>query len=75
MATLIMDLDGLTCDMCVKHIIEDLTELEGVDLVEITRGEGQFAAALVNGSDLPTDEVLTETVQDAGNYRVLAINR
>ena len=75
MATLTMDLDGLTCGMCVKHITEDLTDLEGIDNVEVVRGEGMSAVATVTGDAIPEDDVLTETVQDAGNYSVLKINR
>ncbi len=74
MATLTMNLDGLTCDMCVKHITADLSDLSGVERVEVVRDEGR-GVATVTGEGLPSDQVLTETVQDAGNYRVVSINR
>ena len=69
MATLTMNLDGLTCDMCVKHITADLSDLAGVE-----RDEGRGVATVI-GESLPSDQVLTETVQDAGNYRVVSIDR
>ncbi|MCI6583507.1 MAG: heavy metal-associated domain-containing protein [Mobiluncus porci] len=75
MATLKMNLDGLTCGMCVKHITEDLSQLDGISKVEVVRGEGKSAVATVTGDAIPADDVLTETVQDAGDYSVLAINR
>lgn len=74
MATLTMNLDGLTCDMCVKHITADLSDLAGVERVEVVRDESR-GVATVTGECLPSDQILTETVQDAGNYRVVSINR
>ncbi|EFM46874.1 heavy-metal-associated domain-containing protein [Mobiluncus mulieris] len=75
MARVTLKLWGLTCDKCVQHVTEDLSELEGVDSVEITRGEDKSGTAVVTGAAIPADEVLIETVKGAGDYTVEAIER
>lgn len=75
MTTVTLKLRGLNCDKCVRHVTEDLSELEGVDSVEITRGEDKSGTAVVTGADIPADEVLIEAVKGAGDYTVETIER
>lgn len=75
MARVTLKLWGLTCDKCVQHVTEDLSELEGISQVKVTRGEDKSGTAVVTGADIPADEVLIETVKGAGDYTVEAIER
>lgn len=75
MATVTLRLQGLTCDNCVKHIMGDLHELDGIDSVEVTREADKSGVAIVTGESLPSDEVLVETVKGAGDYTVTGIER
>lgn len=75
MTSVKMNLDGLTCEMCVKHITTDLSELDGIERVEVLRGDGSSAVVTITGTRIPADDVLVQTVEDAGDYSVLAINR
>lgn len=75
MAKVTLKLHGLTCDNCVKHIMGDLHELDGIDSVEVTREADKTGVAIVTGENLPADEVLIETVAGAGDYTVTGIER
>ena len=35
MKTMILDVEGMSCQNCVKHVTEALSELSGVDGVEV----------------------------------------
>ncbi|MCU9967902.1 heavy-metal-associated domain-containing protein [Mobiluncus mulieris] len=75
MARVTLKLRGLTCDKCVQHVTEDLSELEGISQVKVTRDEDKSGTAVVTGAAIPADEVLIETVKSAGDYTVEAIER
>lgn len=75
MSSITMNLKGLTCDNCVRHVTEDLSDLAGVDAVEVTRSPDTTAVAVVSGTALPDDQTLSEAVADAGNYQVVSIIR
>jgi len=59
--------EGMMCPMCKAHVEKALNGLEGVACVV----DLEAKTATVTGS-LPSDEVLTQTVTDAG-YKVIEI--
>lgn len=75
MAKVTLKLRGLNCDKCVQHVTEDLSDLEGVDSVEVSREADKSGVAVVTGQAIPADEVLVEAVKGAGDYTVEAIER
>jgi len=59
--TIRLDIEGMTCNHCVKHVREALESVEGVERVDVTLEPGQ---AVVTGSAAP--ESLLQAVKDSG---------
>jgi len=61
--TTLLAIDGMTCGSCVRHVQQALTDLDGVQSVDVQFSHKQ--ALVVHGSDVPVGELL-QAVGDAG---------
>ncbi|CAI9404494.1 MULTISPECIES: heavy-metal-associated domain-containing protein [Aestuariimicrobium] len=60
---------GMTCGNCVKHVTEEVSEVEGVTSVNVELDGG----SMIVESDQPLDfEAVKAAVSEAGNYAVSA---
>ncbi|SDL09529.1 heavy-metal-associated domain-containing protein [Tessaracoccus oleiagri] len=60
---------GMTCGHCVKSVTEEVSEIEGVNDVQVTLDGGQMVVT----SEAPVAfESIEEAVKEAGNYTVAA---
>lgn len=62
MSKLSLNIEGMTCQNCVRHVKEALEELPGVNDVQVNLEENN---ALVEGNDL-SEAALSEAVSEAG---------
>lgn len=60
----LLQVDGMTCQSCVRHVEAALCKLEGVDKVDVKLREGTVLVKH-NGESAPFD-VLVEALHDAG---------
>lgn len=61
---IIIDIDGMTCAACERHVAEALMVLDGVSAATASHSEGQ---AVVTADPLvATPEILREAVREAG---------
>ena len=58
--------EGMTCEHCVRSVTEEVSEVAGVESVDVELASGRLA---VTGD--PSDEAVREAVADAG-YAVRA---
>lgn len=63
-----INIEGMSCGHCVKHVNNALTDVDGVKSVDVNL-EGKFALVEVEGA---TNEALKFAIEDAG-YEVLGI--
>jgi copper chaperone len=63
-----INIEGMSCNHCVMHVKNALSEVEGVKLVEVNL-QGKYAIVEFEGT---TDEALKFAVEDAG-YEVISI--
>ncbi|MDP9806483.1 copper chaperone CopZ [Trueperella bonasi] len=75
MAHIQLRIDGMTCDNCVAHVSEELTELDGVADVLITLNTSGTSEVQVVTDGEVTDEQLREAVDEAGEYHIVDIVR
>lgn len=66
-SSIILNIEGMMCLHCVRHVTETLTKIEGVESVEVSLENNN---AIVKGT--PDREVLRQAVEKAG-YKVLSI--
>ena len=60
---------GMTCGHCVKHVTEEVSQLDGVEKVEVILDGGKVT--ITSATEIPFEEV-SEAVVEAGNYTVAA---
>ncbi|WP_022917894.1 heavy-metal-associated domain-containing protein [Ruania albidiflava] len=72
MTTTVIDVQGMTCGNCVKHVTEELTGLTGVSSVEVDLNAGGISPVTVTSTDPLDEATLREAVDEAG-YEVTAI--
>ncbi|MGE5606489.1 MAG: heavy-metal-associated domain-containing protein [Bacteroidota bacterium] len=65
-----INIEGMSCGHCVKHVEEALKEVAGVGAVQV---DLQGKKAVVEISDTVTDEQLKAAVEEVG-YDVTGIN-
>ena len=65
----VMNIEGMVCGNCVKHVDKALREIEGITQVEVSL-EKKMAQVQLN-QDVP-DDVLKTAVEEAG-YQVVSI--
>jgi copper chaperone len=63
MAELTLPVEGMTCGGCVKSVTRALSQVEGVEAVEVTLQPGR---AVVKISPKVTRERLVQAIEDAG---------
>lgn len=62
--TRVINIDGMTCGGCVKSVDSALTQLDGVQSVEVDL-EGNKAAVTYDSSAVAVDAIV-EAIEDAG---------
>lgn len=62
-------IEGMSCQNCVRHVTEALSELEGISSVEVKLEE---KLALIELLDTVKDEEIIAAVEEVG-YEVLGI--
>jgi len=70
--TTVIDVQGMTCGNCVKHVTEELTGLAGVSGVDVDLHAGGVSPVTVTSADPLDEAALREAVDEAG-YEVTAI--
>ena len=63
MATTVLQIDGMTCQNCVRHVTEALTGLDGVRSVTVSLED---KTATVTSTDTLSLSLATAAVEDAG---------
>lgn len=59
----VLDVQGMSCPSCVRHIKEALCDLEGVDAVDVRLADGQV---MVRHAENASVTSLVEALRDAG---------
>ncbi len=71
MKTLILNIEGMSCENCVKHVREALEDLKGVSSVEVNLSQNQ---ARVETGDVFDESGLGVAIDDAG-YELTGIDK
>lgn len=75
MANIQLRITGMTCQNCVSHVSDELTDIDGVEDVMVTLdAEGTSDVRVVVKSEV-TDNQLREAVDEAGDYVLVDIVR
>jgi len=61
-----VNVSGMTCGHCVKSVTEELSELEGVQSVDVELVAGGVSPVTVTSSRELGDEEIREAVAEAG---------
>ena len=61
-----VNVSGMTCQHCVLSVTEELTELDGVESVDVDLVAGGTSPVVVTSSRELSDEEITEAVAEAG---------
>ncbi len=61
--TVILKVEGMSCNNCVKHVTEALEALPGISEIEITLAEGKVA---FRSTGAASEEQIAEALEDAG---------
>jgi copper chaperone len=63
--------EGMTCGNCVRHVTEELSDVYGVEAVEVVLVAGGVSTVTVRGS-APVDAGAVATAVAEAGYRVVA---
>lgn len=75
MANIQLRITGMTCQNCVSHVSDELTDIDGVEDVMVTLdAEGTSDVRVVVKGEV-TDNQLREAVDEAGDYVLVDIVR
>jgi copper chaperone CopZ len=66
MKTMIIDIDGMSCEHCARHVSEALEALSGVAAVSVSLADNQ--ASVQTGDDF--DEAAARAAVDEAGYEV-----
>jgi copper chaperone CopZ len=66
---IVISVDGMTCENCVRHVKEALEGLTGVTAVEVSLEEGE---ARVQAPGALNEKLIRETLDEEG-YEVTAV--
>lgn len=58
---------GMTCEHCVAHVAEEVSEIPGVEDVDVVLDGGRLA--VTSNENIPFDAIAA-AVKEAGNYSV-----
>lgn len=68
-----INITGMTCGHCVSSVTEELTEIDGVENVEVNLNKGGASSTVITSSrELSSDEI-NDAVTEAG-YQVVTEN-
>ncbi len=70
MTTTVLQVNGLTCGNCVRHVTEELTGLDGVREVTVDLAAGGTSTVTVT-SDGPLDQQAVREAVDEAGYELL----
>lgn len=73
--TTVLKVSGLACSNCVRHVSEELEEVEGVKNVSVILNKGGVSDVMVVSDVHLDDQALADAVDEAGNYTLEAIER
>lgn len=73
--TTVLKVSGLTCSNCVRHVSEELEEIEGVKNVSVILNKGGVSDVMVVSDVRLDDQALADAVDEAGNYTLESIER
>ena len=73
--TTVLKVSGLNCSNCVRHVSEELEEVEGVKNVSVILNKGGVSDVMVVSDVHLDDQALADAVDEAGNYTLEAIER
>jgi copper chaperone len=60
----VLDVTGMSCSSCVRHVSAALSELDGVTKVEVRLGEGRVLVQHAPGA--PSVDAMIEALREAG---------
>ena len=66
-----LQVDGMTCEHCVASVTEELSEIDGVDSVEVDLNPGGASTVSVSADAGVEHDQLRAAVEEAG-YRLSA---
>ena len=69
MKTMILDIDGMSCEHCVRHVTEALGELSDVQTVAVDLASNRATVEVDDGFD----EAAASAAVDEAGYEVTAI--
>lgn len=61
-----VNVSGMTCQHCVMSVTEELTELDGVESVDVDLVAGGVSPVVVTASRELSDQEIREAVEEAG---------
>lgn len=70
-ASLILDIEGMSCILCAKSLENSLQKLDGITVHDIDAGKG-IAMLSFETNKIPADSTLRNTVENAG-FRLLKV--
>ena len=62
---------GMTCSNCVRHVTDEIAEVDGVDAVDVALVAGGVSTVTVRSGRVLDDDVIAAAVAEAG-YEVVA---
>lgn len=72
MSTVVVDVEGMTCQNCVRHVTEDVAQIPEVTGVEVDLRAGGTSAVTVTSQGAVEETALRAAVDKAG-YTVTAV--
>ncbi|MFP7696688.1 heavy-metal-associated domain-containing protein [Trueperella sp. LYQ143] len=70
-----VDVTGMTCQHCVSHVTEELSACAGVQNVSVALEPAGLSQITIDADAPLTDEVITQAIDEAGDYPVQAIRQ
>ncbi len=70
-----VQLTGLSCQNCVRHITEELTPLPQVESVNIDLVSGGTSTLIIKADSSLSNAEIMQAIDEAGTYPVLEITR
>mgnify|MGYP006195573357 FL=1 len=61
-----VNVSGMTCGHCVRSVTEELTELEGVESVDVDLVAGGVSPVVLTSSRELSEDEIKEAVEEAG---------
>lgn len=65
-ATSELRVEGMTCGHCVRAVTEELTALDGVEVVDVDLRDGGVSVVRISSSGAASDDDLAAAIDEAG---------